>query len=221
MKPILITLAMSLITFLSSAQLRGSGKTITKNYNYQNFNKIFFEDLDGNIEVEVGKAYSVSITIDDNLINLLSVVEHSGDKILTVALKGNKNNQMYIEDTKIKVRVSLPSVVGLKNDSNASLNVNGITGNYLKIETLDNGSTTLIGKIENLEVTNSGNGVLNAKQVITENAKIKAIGNGNVYVNVSQLISAKTSGNCTVMNLGKAKYGIDSSSKGNSRFVNN
>lgn len=221
MKTILITLAMSLITFLSSAQLRGSGKTITKTYDYQNFNKIFFEDLDGKLEVEVGKKYSVSITIDDNLIDLISVVEHSADKILTVALKGNKNNQLYIEDTRIKVKITLPSIIGLKNDSNASLTVNGITGTYLKIETIDNGSTTLLGKVENLEVTNSGNGVLNAKQLLAENAKIKATGNGNVYVNVSQLISAKTSGNCTVINQGKAKCGTESSSKGNSRFVNN
>ncbi|KAB1156651.1 GIN domain-containing protein [Flavobacterium luteum] len=166
MKTILITLAMSLITFLSSAQLKGSGKTVTKTYDYNNFDKLSFDDLDGKIEVEVGKPFSVSITIDDNLINLLSVTEHSGNQILTVSLKGNKNNRMYIEDTKIKVKITLPNVVTLKNDSNASMIVTGISGNYLKIETLDNGSTTLVGKIENLEVTNSGNGVLNAKQLI-------------------------------------------------------
>ena len=220
MKTILITLAMSLITFLSSAQLKGSGKTVTKTYDYNNFDKVYFDDLDGKIEVEVGKPFSVSITIDDNLINLLSVIEHSGDQILTISLKGNKNNRMYIEDTKIKVKVTLPKVVALKNDSNASMIVTGISGNYLKIETFDNGSTTLVGKIENLEVTNGGNGVLNAKQLIVENAKIKASGNGNVYVNVSQLISARTSGNCTIINLGKAKFGTESSSIGNSRFVN-
>lgn len=211
MKTILITIAMSLITFLSSAQLKGSGKTVTKNYDYQNFNKIFFEDLDGKIDVEVGKPFGVSITIDDNLINLLSVMEHTDDQVLTASLKGNKNNRMYIEDSKIKVKITLPNVIALKNNSNASMIVTGISGNYLKIETLDNGSTTLVGKIENLEVTNNGNGVLNANQLIVENAKIKASGNGNVYVNVSQLISAKTSGNCTVMNLGEAKFGIESS----------
>jgi hypothetical protein len=221
MKTILITLAVSLITFLSSAQLRGSGETITKNYDYQNFNKVYFEDLDGKIEVEAGKTFSVSVTIDDNLINLLSVVEHADDKTLTISLKGNKNNKMYIEDTKISVKVTLPNVVGLKNDSNASMTVTGIIGNYLKIETLDNGSSTVTGKIENLDVTNSGNGVLNAKQLLAKNAKIRASGNGNVYINVSQLISAKTSGNCTVINLGKAKFGIESSSSGNSRYVNN
>ncbi len=221
MKTILITIAMTLVSFISSAQLKGSGKTVTKTYDYNNFDKVYFDDLDGKIEVEVGKPFSVSITIDDNLINLLSVIEHSGDQILTISLKGNINNRMYIEDTKIKVKVTLPNIVALKNDSNASMIVTGISGNYLKIETLNNGSTTLVGKIENLEVTNTGNGVLNAKQLIVENAKIKASGNGNVYVNVGQLISARTSGNCTLINLGEAKFGSESSSIGNSRFVNN
>ena len=147
---LIITILIALCSTVANAQLKGSGKTITKNYDYQNFNKIFFEDLDGKIEVEVGKTFSVSITIDDNLINLLSVIEHSDNQVLTVSLKGNKNNRMYIEDTKIKVKVSLPNVAALKNDSNASMIVNGIIGNYLKIETLDNGSTTLVGKIENL-----------------------------------------------------------------------
>ena len=120
-----------------------------------------------------------------------------------------------------KIKVSLPNAVALKNNTNGLLTVSGISGNYLKIETLDNGSTELVGSIENLESKNTGNGVLNAKRLIVKNAIIKAFGNGNVYVNVSELITAKTFGNCTVINSGKAKFDASSSSSGNSRYVNN
>lgn len=221
MKTIIITLAMALITFLSSAQLKGSGKTITKTYDYQNFDKVFFDDLDGKLEIEVGKTYSVSITIDDNLLPLLAVVENDENKSLTVSLKGNRNNKMYIEDTKIKVKITIPFLKEVSNNGNSGLTVTNINSKNFKSSNPVNGSTTLFGIVDNLEVVCSGNGVLNAKQLIAKNAKIKATGNGNVYTNVTEIITAKTSGNCTVVNIGKAKFDSESSANGNSRFVNN
>lgn len=221
MKTILISIAMALVTLLANAQLKGSGKTLTKTYDYQNFDKVFFDDLDGKLEIEVGKTFSVSITIDDNLLGLLSVVEHSGDKTLTVSLKGNRNNKMYIEDTKIKVKITMPFLVEISNNGNSGLTVTNINTKNFKSNNPVNGNTALSGIVDNLEVFCSGNGVLNAKQLIAKNAKIKATGNGNVYTNVTEMITAKTSGNCTVVNIGRAKFDSESSSSGNSRFVNN
>lgn len=221
MKTFIITFALLLSTSLSFAQLKGSGKTITKTYDYQNFDKVFFDDLDGKLEIEIGKQYSISITFDDNLINLLSVVENSGNKTLSVSLKGNKNNKLYIEDTNINVKITMPFLMEVSNNGNSGLTVNNINAKNFKSSNPVNGSTTLSGIIDNLEVTCSGNGVLNAKQLLVKNAKIKATGNGNAYVNVTEIITAKTSGNCTVINSGKAKFDSNSSSSGNSRFVNN
>ena len=210
-----------LITFCNSfSQLKGSGNTVTKTFNYSNFDKITFQDLGGKIEVEVGKNFNISVTIDDNLLNLLAVTEDANDNSLKVSLKGNNNNKMYIENTKIKVKITMPLVTYLKNNTNSSLDVSGINGSYLKIETIDNGSTTLAGTIENLDVKNSGNGVLNAKNLLTKNATLAASGNGNVYVNASDLLTAKSSGNCTLINSGKARFDAQSSASGNSRFIN-
>ena len=220
MKKLILLFAVTVTALQSFSQLKGSGKTVAKTYDYNNFSKINLEDLDGKFEVEVGKPFSVSITIDDNLLYLLSVVENSNSNTLTIALKGNANNKMYIEDTKIKVKVTLPTLTAIINDGNGNLNISGISGNYLKIETLDNGSTTASGTINNLEVKNFGNGVLNAENLTAKNAKIQASGNGNATLNVADLITAKTSGNNTVINIGKAKFDSQSSSSGNSRFTN-
>jgi hypothetical protein len=67
MTKLIITILLTVTAAFANAQLKGSGKVVTKTYDYQNFDKISFEDIDGNFEVEVGKAFSISVTIDDNL----------------------------------------------------------------------------------------------------------------------------------------------------------
>ena len=46
MKTTITTIAMLLVLSVSFAQLKGSGKTVTKTYDYKEFNKVFFDDLD-------------------------------------------------------------------------------------------------------------------------------------------------------------------------------
>ena len=220
MKNLILLLSVFLFSVNTFSQLKGSGKTNTQTFNYTNFDKINLSDIDGTFEVQVGKPFGISITIDNNLAPLLLVENNASNNELSVSLKGNRNNKLYIEDTKIKVKITLPALTAITNDSNGSLNITNITGNYLKIETLDNGSTTASGTINSLEIKNAGNGVLNAEKLLSKNAKIQTSGNGNATVNVMDLITAKTSGNNSVINIGKAKFSTESKSSGNSRFVN-
>jgi hypothetical protein len=205
MKTILITIAMALTTIIATAQLKGSGKTITKTYDYANFDKVYFDDLDGKIEVEVGKPFSVSITIDDNLLNLLVVTENTKNNHLTIYLKGNNNNRLYIEDTKIKVVITMPYLTDVRNNGNSGLTVTNINSKNFKVENPVNGSTTLSGIVDNLEVIDKGNGNLNAVDLFAKKATIICRGNGNVRVNVSETIIGKRSGNGNIINIGNAK----------------
>ena len=220
MKNSILLLSVFLFSVNTFSQLKGSGKTNAQTFNYTNFDKINLSDVDGIFEVQVGKPFGISVTIDNNLAPLLVVENNASNNELSVSLKGNRNNKLYIEDTKIKIKITLPILTAITNDSNGNLNITNIAGSYLKIETLDNGSTTASGTIINLEIKNTGNGVLNAENLFAKNAKIQTSGNGNAIVNVSELITAKTSGNNSVINIGKAKFSTESKSSGNSRFVN-
>jgi hypothetical protein len=201
-KTISTMLAMALIffTFSSSAQngaLKGSGKTINKSFLLTNFNKIELLDLDGKIEVEVGKPFSISADIDDNLEKLLEASVSEGT--LEVKLKGNFNNRLYVEDTKINIKICLPEIVSVFHRSNGNLTVNGISGKYFRIKNTGNGSAYLHGSIDKLDIVCRNNGSVDAKNLKAQTVAVKRSGNGNVYVNPDKVVSIHNSGNGNVV----------------------
>jgi hypothetical protein len=221
MKTFILVTSLLLASLLSFAQLKGSGKTISKNYSFENFDKIYFDDLDGKIEIEVGKPFGISVVIDDNLENILSIEENTPDKVLQVKFLNNKNNWRYIENTNIKIKITLPKIIEIKNNGNSKVSINNIIGKFLKIENSSNGDLDINGEIESLAIKNQSNGTLNAKKLIAKNAEIKCKGNGSITVNVSENITAKVSGNGSVKNIGKAKFDCNSTKTGNGSLINN
>lgn len=216
MKNSIMIIAITLFSwFTIFAQLRGSGKTVTKTYDYQNFDKVIFNDVDGKLEIEVGKPFSITIVIDDNLLNLLSVNENTDNKKLIIALSGNQNNKKYIENTKIKILITIPILTEVVNNGNTSLLVSNINTRNFKSENPVNGSTTLLGTADNLEIICRGNGNLSAGKLITKIANVICSGNGNAKVNVSESITAIVSGNGNIQNSGKAQFSSDSKTTGN------
>lgn len=220
MKTIIITIAMALLTLLSSAQLKGSGKTVTKTYDFKNFDKICFDDLDGKLEVEIGPKWNITTTIDDNLSYLLAFDETKSTNELKIYFKGNNNNNLYIEDTHIKIKVTMPMAIAIRHHGNSSLIVNNISGDYFKFENKGNATAKINGSISNLEIINTGNGNTYSDNLITKTASIKCSGNGNVIVNVTESLTAKASGNSSVKNKGQAKFDENSTQSGNSKLIN-
>lgn len=220
MKNVFLTIVLILTSF-ANAQLKGSGKTVTKSYAYKNFDKISFQDLDGKIEVEIGKPWCITVIIDDNLESLLSFSENVSDKELRIQFKGNKNNQMYVEDTNLRIRITMPAASLIKNLGNSDLLVKNIMGRYFKLENTGNGDTKISGMVDVLDIAKTGNGDVNAENLVTTSADLKSIGNGNLTVNVSQKLTAKLIGNGDIINNGKAKFDSNSKKSGNGDLIVN
>jgi Putative auto-transporter adhesin, head GIN domain len=154
MKKIIILLVLTTILLNSFSQkmpLRGSGKTVNQTFQLDGFYKINLLDLDGVVEVVVGKEFSVNAIIDDNLAPLLDASVDNGT--LTVQLKGNLYNKLYIEETNIKIKITLPEVSVIKHRSNGKLIVDSISGRYFGIINAGNGSAYIIGSVNELNIT--------------------------------------------------------------------
>jgi hypothetical protein len=182
MKKIFLAIVTVMCVSMAYAQrgpLEGSGKIIKKTFTFSNFDKVNLSDLDGKVEIEVGKPFAIEVAIDDNLEELLNV--SVDDNVLDISLKGNKNNRMYIENTNIKMKITVPLLVYVLHDGNNGLTINGITGDYFKIKCIDNGSATLTGSVNELNIICTGNGTVNARKLVANNIETTRRGNGNIY----------------------------------------
>lgn len=203
--------------FAQNKPLKGSGKTVTQTFAFNKFDKIDFNDLDGKIEIEVGKPFSISVTIDDNLQPLLSVTEN--DEVLKLSLKGNRNNRMYIEKTSIVIKISMPVISVLLHKGNTALNITGIAGRNLRIENFGNGNIVAKGSIDELEIICRSNGTVRAEALSAKKIHARVSGNGNVYINTDNTFAGKVSGNGNIINKGTGKEDAGSSSSGNGKII--
>lgn len=207
-KQFLIIALFSLICTFTQAQmkpLRGSGKIVQKSFDFKGFDKVSFEDFDGSIEVEIGKTFSIKVEIDENLEPLLFAVNNESENILTLGLKNNYNGKLYLEDTRIKIKVTMPEASVILHRGNTNVKITGIVGRYFRLENSGNGNVSLEGNIDELDIKKNGNGEVRAKNLVAKMAKVKSYGNGNVAINAQISLSAFGSGNCSVMQFGQGK----------------
>lgn len=207
-KTVFISVFFSLISLLAQAQrgpLRGTGKVVYKRFDVRGFDKVNFEDLDGKMEVEIGKTFSVRVEIDENLEPLLYVDKEEKEGVLRIGLKGNASNKLYVEDTRIKVKVTMPEASVVRHRGNSALHVMGVVGRYFRLENNGNGDAFLEGSIDELDIKRDGNGDVNAKNLIAKTANVKCYGNGNVDVYAQISLTAHGSGNGSITQWGPGK----------------
>ncbi|MCY7293438.1 MAG: DUF2807 domain-containing protein, partial [Ferruginibacter sp.] len=213
---LLLTVQMA---FCQMGALKGSGKIVTKTFAYQDFDRLQLNDLDGSVEVEVGKPYSIKVSIDDNLESLLNVFENS--KILIVSISKNENNKRYIENSNIKIVISIPVLNEVIHHGNSDAIITGLKNHNFSAKSTGNGNLILMGTADNIEIEKAGNGNVDAAKLIVKNAKIVSVGNGDVKVNANDIFTADGTGNGDIINKGKAKPSANSKQKGNGEIISN
>lgn len=190
---------------LVNAQLFGSGKVITREFAIKDFDKVNIEDFDGQVEIEVGKPFYIKIEIDENLEPRLRVSKNDSENQLNIFLEGNKNGKLYLENTRIKIKISLPEASVISHRGNTNVRVSGIIGRYFRLENNGNGNVYLSGSVDELDIKKTGNGEVKAHKLISKTAKVKSYGNGNVVVNAQISLQAHGTGNCSIMQAGPGK----------------
>ena len=182
--------------------LFGSGKIANRTYDYKNFEKLNIKNFDGLIHVNIGTTWSINISIDDNLVDRLALDNDSQNKTLNLSLVGNENGKLYLENTHIKINITMPKASYIYHSGNAAVIIKGLEGRSFAFEGKGNGKTSLIGSVDQLNITHSGNGDVDAKNCPALTADVKKYGNGNIVVNSQLSLSAIGTGNGNVVQVG-------------------
>lgn len=192
---VLPLLTMFFVIQLSKAQ------NDSKSYTFKDFQKVAIENINGDVEIEIGTAYSITVSSKDNFYNQVQITR-SGDKL---TVKFDKKPTSDWKDNKVvHVKIVMPKLLGLLNFSNADVRVQKFEGSYFSIENIGNGNVSVSGSIvDQLELYNKGNGNLETKNIIAKKAKISKSGNGDVTLKTDSDFKVEMDGNGDIVNYGQ------------------
>lgn len=198
-----------------NTQINGNGKLVTVNTptisnDISSIKMYGIPGGNGAIEIKAGAAEaSISIQSDENLAQYFDV-QQDGKK-LTVAMPKNRDNKLWIENTHIRIVITVPQLEQLDIETNLDCTVSGLNNTRFELQKTSNGDIQLEGTVQDLQIDKTGNGDIQAKDMVTTDAKINAMGNGDVKVTVNGILKTNRTGNGSIINYGtaNAKKGLD------------
>ncbi len=198
--------------------LRGSGNTVTNEYEYDGFTRV---EVSSAFQVAIVQAesYSVSVTVDDNIVEHLEVSK-SGNT-LRIGLKPLV--RLGFGNVTLKARISLPTLEGLNLSGATTGNVSGFSSDAaLNIDV--SGASTLRGDIRagntrvdasgastvrldgqagSLDVVASGASTADLEDFAAADVRVEASGASRAVVNVNGRLDAEASGASSVRYVGE------------------
>lgn len=196
-KSSLLILALLFISQIAKAQ------NDLKTYDFKDFDKVQIENINGEVEIELGKYFSITVSGIDDAQEQFKVTK-SADKLFV------KLDSKFINDWKnrkvLKVKIVMPEISQLINFSNADVSVQNYEGKSFGIENKGNGNVTISGSIvDHLEINNNGNGNLETKNINSKKVDISKSGNGDVTIKTDIDFKVEMAGNGDIVNYGKGK----------------
>ncbi len=205
---VILMVSNNIFTFAQGgwSSLKGSGKTIMLKPEVIDFDKIETQ-INAKIIVEIGKPKSLSIEIDDNLSNLLTIEQDDAAHKLTFKLDKTKlGKNTWVQNANIVVKISMPEMSVFTQRSNGKADISGLNGRYFRAENYGNGDILLRGaKVDVFDLESRGNGDVNAADLEATKAKISLQGNGQVRFNAAKTYEAELNGNGDIQNIGEGQ----------------
>ncbi len=194
---------------LSSNQVVGSGKLVTQTFALQNFARV---NAGSNFKVTLhpGASFAVSITADDNVIQLLSASVNGDELKLDVKPEVNSGFTLVT----MKADVSMPALQAVTTGGNAAVHLDKVDGGQLTLReqsngiidgevavdqlTIDagsNGQVQLSGSAQQLRVTGQGNAVLRLGDLVAKIARVDLGSNAKATVQATEKLDYAVGGN--------------------------
>lgn len=174
-----------------------------KTYDFTEFDKVQIQNINGDIEIEIGKSYSITVSGNEHAQKQVHITKSEGKLLVSLVdkfLNDWKNREV------VKVKIVMPEISNLFNYSNADVSIQKFAGRYFGIENKGNGNVLVSGSVvEHIELNNNGNGNLETRNIISKGVNISKAGNGDVSVRTDTNFYVEMNGNGDIVNYGNGK----------------
>src|SRR5262245_19081157 len=190
---ILTSLSIALVIGLAGCSLisntnrvKGSGIVKTEKRSLAPFASLEVS-CHGSIQVHTQGQEGLEISGDDNIIPLITTEVNSG----TLYIRSSKE---YSPRDKLEIIVSAPELKRFVFSGAGEANLSNVKNDRMEIALTGAGSLTASGETKEADVTLSGAGSVDAKNLHAVNAKVHSTGVGSVEIYVTGQLDAKSSG---------------------------
>lgn len=185
---------------INTSQVRGSGIAKTEKRTVPAFDSLDVNYV-GSIEVRSQEQKSVEISGDDNIIPFVTTEVKHG----TLYIQSSKG---YNPRQKLNIIVSTPDVKRFAFDGVGEANLSKVKNDRIELDIRGIGSFRASGETKEANITLSGVGNVDAKNLRAVNATVNSDAVGNVDLYVTEKLDVKASG------IGEVNY------YGNPKIVN-
>jgi Putative auto-transporter adhesin, head GIN domain len=190
---ILTSLSLALVIILAgcghiitSDRVKGSGIVKTEKRSLTPFDSLEVI-CHGSIQVHTQGREGLEISGDDNIIPLITTEVNNG----TLYVRSSKE---YDPQGKLEITVSVPNLKRFAFSGAGEANLSNVKNDRMEMALTGVGSLTASGETKDADITLSGAGSVDAKNLHTINAKVNSSGVGSVDIYVTGQLDAKASG---------------------------
>ena len=188
---------------------KGSGNKVTEDRPVESFTRIRNDSL-ADVHVTIDSPPSLSVTIDDNLVEMVTTEVRDG--MLVVDTDGN-----FFNTGGMSVNVSVPSLDSAETTSSGDIQIIGLKGTAFTATVSGSGDLIASGEVDSIDASNGGSGTLNLSKLQARTAKATLTKSGDLQINAAESLEAKSSGS------GDLKYSgtptLDSKSTGHGKIM--
>jgi hypothetical protein len=183
-------IVISIVVYLTSG-VRGSGILLTETIQLEQFDRLTLEGV-GTARIIMGGESSLEITTDDNMRPLLDIHVEDGNLVI--------RNKEEIQPSVLLLLIHTPILHAIDLAGDASIEVADFSGETFSISIRGHGRAHVAGLVNRLAVKITGNGSVQAQELIGKEATIDIQGDGDVTVHTTDRLAVNCEGS------GKVRY---------------
>jgi hypothetical protein len=174
-------------------RVRGSGVLETRTLDLQNFEKVRIDGV-ADMVIHAGKSFSVQLTAEDNVIDLVDVQVRRGELIV------EENDFNFDTDEGVQLTIEMPVLAAIRIDGVGNIEVFDLENEELRVDVDGVGNISVEGTTERLDVQVDGVGEVMLGDLVAQDVDVSLDGVGDVTIHVERTLRANVDG------MGSLKY---------------